>query len=161
MDKKKIGQIVAVLVLLVAGVVIGMNWQNWFGNEEPQKSLAEVESAEDWTGERKAPAEPSPTIDIPGYDRIQLKADATEQQVNFYNPENNTCYFKISLWQDDETKLWESKLLEPGKAIYDITLAEALASGSYENAKVKYECFSLGEQEPLNGSEIKLTLEVI
>ncbi|GAA2939010.1 hypothetical protein [Enterococcus raffinosus] len=159
MTKKKIGQLAGVLFLIVAGIFIGMNWQNWFG-EPLEAQLTDVESAEDWTGERKAAQKPSPTIDIPGYEKLQLKADSLEQTVNFHNPENNTCYFKISLWQDPETKLWESKLLAPGKAIYELTLDKTIAAGSYEEAMVKYECFSLENHEPLNGSEIKVTLEV-
>ena len=64
MTKKKIGQLAGVLFLIVAGIFIGMNWQNWFG-EPLEAQLTDVESAEDWTGERKAAQKPSPTIDIP------------------------------------------------------------------------------------------------
>lgn len=158
MNKKKNSTVVIVLLLLIAAVILGVNWQNWFG-QEPAPDLAAVELAEDWTGERKGEQKPASTIDIPGYEKIQLKAGSLEQAVNFYNPESNPCYFKLSLWKDAETKLWESKLLEPGKAIYDLTLDQPLAAGTYDQAMVKYECFSLENQTPLNGSEIKIILE--
>lgn len=154
MKKKSLIASILFVVLALGGFLIYRNLQQ----ENPL--LADVESAEDWKGERAVSKEPSPTIEIPGFDSISLKADTNEQQVNFHNPKKNTCYFKLSLWQDANTKLWESKLLEPGKAIYDLTLDQPLAAGTYDQAFLKYECFDLKEQEPLNGSEIKLTLNV-
>ena len=62
----------------------------------------------------------------------------------------------------DGTKIWESKFIEPGNGIYDIELNQELEEGDYENAILKYECFSMNEQQtPLNGSEIKFNLHVI
>lgn len=154
MKKKSLIVSILLVVFLVGGLLIYQSRQS------DDKLLAEVESAEDWKGERAVSREPSPTIEIPGFDSIPLKAEATKQQVNFHNPKKNTCYFKLSLWQDAETKLWESKLLEPGKAIYELTLDQPLAAGTYDQAMLKYECFSLKDQEPLNGSEIRLSLAV-
>lgn len=154
MKKKSLIASIVLVVLVLGGFLIYRNLQ------EENPLLADVESAEDWTGERAASKEPSPTIEIPGFDSLSLKADTNKQQVNFHNPKKNTCYFKLSLWQDAQTKLWESKLLEPGKAIYDLTLDQPLSTGIYDQAFLKYECFDLKEQEPLNGSEIKLTLNV-
>lgn len=154
MKKKSLIASILLVFFLIGSFMIYRHLQN------DETLLADVESAEDWTGERAISKEPSPTIEIPGFDHISFKADSKEQQVNFHNPKKNTCYFKLSLWQDAETKLWESKLLEPGKAIYDLTLDQPLAAGTYDQAFLKYECFSLEKQEPLNGSEIKLTLNV-
>ena len=82
--------------------------------------------------------------------------------MNLYNPEQNTCYFRMTLLLSDGTQLWQSGLIEPGKGIYDITLEQTLAAGTYEDAVLKYECFAMDDaQTPLNGSEIKLTLNVI
>ena len=93
---------------------------------------------------------------------MTFKADAAEQAVNLYNPKQNTCYFKMSLYLKDDTKLWESNLVEPGKGIYEMELLQSLPAGSYEDAILKYECFAMDEkQTPLNGSEIKLTLKVM
>lgn len=53
-------------------------------------------------------------------------------------------------------------MVEPGKGLYEITLDEEVTAGEYENAILKYECFTLDEnQYALNGSEIKLKLVVI
>lgn len=124
---------------------------------------AGVSFAEDYTGNRPTykggKIENTDTIACPGYKALGMKADTVPQQVNFYNPEENNCYFKISLKLEDGTLLWESELLEPGKAFYDIDLLKTLPEGEYPNTTLKYECFAMNEERTaLNGSEIRLTL---
>ena len=76
-----------------------------------------------------------------------------------YNPENNACYFRISLLLDGGA-LWRSDLLAPGQTAPQQMLSRALAAGEY-SAVLKYECFAdEAETVPLNGSEIALTLRV-
>lgn len=167
--KGKTGKILLLIVLVIllvgAGVFVGLNWNNWFGEDAPKGGgLTTDENAQDWTGEQDVyeGEKNTDTIDIPGYGSITLKADSADQSVNLYNPEQNTCYFRMTLLLSDGTQLWQSGLIEPGKGIYDITLEQALAAGTYENAVLKYECFAMDDaQTPLNGSEIKLTLNVI
>lgn len=127
----------------------------------------------------------NPNISIPGYESLDFMAGKKKQSVNFYNPEENTCYFRISLVleqgngaetgnasgeapgneqgaagsAESETVLWTSELIEPGEQVKSIELVQALESGEYP-ALLKYECFSLKDQTPLNGSNIALTLRV-
>lgn len=168
MNKKVRIILMAVLLIVLAGggVFVGMNWNNWFGQEEAEPAVTEGvdENAEVYTGDKSTYTgeKNTDTIDIPGFDSMTFKADVTDQAVNLYNPEQNSCYFKMSLLLSDRTLLWESGLIEPGRAVYNITLKEALGIGSYEDAILKYECFSMDEgQTPLNGSEIKFVLNVI
>ncbi|MDT2659273.1 tRNA (uracil-5-)-methyltransferase [Enterococcus hulanensis] len=160
MNRKKAIAIIFTVFLIIVGIVINQNWSKISGKDTP---LAEIDkTAESWDGERKQKsAEEEPMIQIPGYEMVKIKADSLEQQGNFFNPEENTCYFRISLWQDSTTKLWESKLIEPGSGIYTLTLDHAVEKGTYDQAFLKYECFSLENQEPLNGSEVQLILESI
>lgn len=165
--ESKTGKIVLLLLLVLllagTGVFVGLNWNRWFG-ETPAEGPATDQDAVDWTGEQEVyqGEKNTDTIDIPGYGSITLKADDTEQAVNLYNPEQNTCYFRMTLLLSDGTQLWQSGLIEPGKGIYDLTLEQTLAAGTYEEAVLKYECFAMNEEQtPLNGSEIKLTLNVI
>ena len=162
--------ILLAVILVGGGVLVGLNWSRWFGQEaapaaSTDTSQAQVDtSAEEYTGDREVyqGEKNTDTIDIPGYDAINLKAGETEQAVNFYNPEQNTCYFQMSLLLFDGTQLWKSDLVEPGMAIYNITLNQPLEAGQYEDATLKYECFAMDDaQTPLNGSEIKLTLNVL
>jgi hypothetical protein len=96
-------------------------------------------------------------IAIPGYKSITIAANQTDVKVNFNNPEGNPCYFVISLILDDGTVLYQSKMIEPGKGLYDITLTKALSPGQY-GATVKYETYSLSDQTPMNGAEVQIAL---
>lgn len=98
-----------------------------------------------------------PGIAIPGYKSITIAANATDVKVNFQNPEGNPCYFEISLILADGTVLYKSKMVEPGKGLYDITLTQALAAGEYD-AIVKYDTFSLSDLTPMNGAEVQIKL---
>lgn len=152
------------LILVGGGILVGINWNHWFGEKDASVTADLDENAEDYTGDREVyqGEKNTDTIDIPGFEALNMKAGTTEQSVNLYNPEQNTCYFKMSLILADGTVLWESDLVAPGKAIYELTLTEALDAGEYADTILKYECFAMDEaQTPLNGSEIKLTLHVL
>ena len=121
-------------------------------------------NAQTWQGEQQTYTGPknTDTIDIPGFDVMNLQAGVTKQAVNLHNPPQNTCYFRITLLLADGTQLYQSGLLEPGTGLYEIELAQTLSAGQYPDATLKYECFTMDEaQSPLNGSEIKLTLNVM
>lgn len=101
------------------------------------------------------------SIAIPGYEMLELKADSKEQSLCFPNPEQNTCYFQISLFLEDGTLLWKSELIEPGKRSEPIVLAESLSKGTYPKAVLRYSCYRMDEDlTPLNGAETKVTLRV-
>ena len=161
---KMILLILLAVILVCGGVFVGINWNNWFGKEDTPAAAGVDENAEDYTGEREVyqGEKNTDTIDIPGFDAINLKAGTTKQSVNLYNPEQNTCYFKMTISLSDGTTLWESDLIEPGKGLYEIELKKTLEAGTYENAVLKYECFTLDEaQSPLNGAEVKFTIHVL
>jgi len=115
----------------------------------------------------------NPNIAIPGYASLTFKAEEKEQSVDFFNPEENTCYFRMSLVMKEEdaqetenghsareeTVLWTSEYLEPGEHIKSIQLERELEEGDYP-ASLRYECFSLKDERQLNGSNVKLTLSV-
>ena len=115
----------------------------------------------------------NPNISIPGYESLDFKAGKTKQSVDFYNPDDNTCFFRISLVLKDETDtangeegnageetvLWTSDFIEPGEHVQSIKLRKELESGEY-TATLKYECFRLQDKTPLNGSNVELTLNV-
>lgn len=117
--------------------------------------------------------EMNPNIAIPGYESLEFKAGKEKQSVDFYNPDENTCFFRISLVVKDETDtangeegnageetvLWTSDFIEPGEHVKSIKLSKELESGEYA-AILKYECFSLKDKTPLNGSNVELMLKV-
>ncbi len=55
--KGKTGKIILLIVLVIllvgAGVFVGLKWNNWFGEDTPQSGgLTTDENARDWTGEQ-------------------------------------------------------------------------------------------------------------
>lgn len=75
-------------VLLVAGgVFAGLNWNRWFGQDAAPASSTDTApdqvdtSAEEYTGDREVyqGEKNIDTIDIPGYDVINLQAGETRQ----------------------------------------------------------------------------------
>ena len=98
-------------------------------------------------------------ISIPGYETLDFAAGKTAQTVNLKNPPENACTFVLSLTLDDGTTLWTGKALKPGEEFTRITLSKALDVGEYA-ATLHYDCYTIEDNKPLNGAEIKLTIEV-
>lgn len=100
-------------------------------------------------------------IKIPGYSKIVIEEGQTEVDVDFFNPEENTVYFQITLQlTDDGTVLYESKFMEPGQHLYKITLLEQVEQGEYDMTIV-YKTYSMDENyAPKNGASVNCILEV-
>ena len=111
--------------------------------------------------ERFAEATPGSgeNIAIPGYEKLTFAAGKRAQTVNLQNPAENACTFVLTLSLTDGEALWTGKALSPGEAFTRITLSKALDAGDYP-ATLRYDCFSLQDNTPLNGAEIQLTIEV-
>ena len=111
--------------------------------------------------ERFAEANPGSgeNIAIPGYEKLSFAAGKTAQAVNLKNPAENACTFVLTLTLEGGETLWTGEALSPGEAFTRITLSKALDVGEY-GATLHYDCFSLNDNTPLNGAEIKLTLSV-
>ena len=100
-------------------------------------------------------------ISIPGYEMLELKADSKQQTIALSNPPQNNCYFEISLYLQDGTLMWESELIEPGKASKPLVLTKELTKGYYPKSVLRYACFAMNkDRTPLNGAETKVTLWV-
>lgn len=158
-EKKAVKYSVNILVLaavLVCGLAIG-GFFNKAPDDEKTKIADGVEYAED---KDYSDVEDKDNISIPGYDTFTFEAGKKEQEVTLFNPEENTCYFKMSLILEDGTVIWTSDLLEPGKAFQKIVLDKALDKGAYKDVLLKYDCFSLKDRSQLNGAEIKVDIEV-
>ena len=98
-------------------------------------------------------------IAIPGYEKLSFAAGRTSQTVNLKNPAENACTFVLSLSLTDGETLWTGKALSPGETFTRITLTRALDAGEYP-ATLHYDCYTVKDNQPLNGAEIQLILEV-
>lgn len=98
------------------------------------------------------------SISIPGKESMKVQANAKSVSVDLYNPENNKCYFEISILLEDGTELYKSKLVKPGQNIYKINLNKELAKGTY-NATIHYSTYTMdGNYTPLNGANVPVKL---
>lgn len=152
-----IGLSVLAGILLIAGVYGVI--QKGERNAPPALEGNTVDSAEEENDDKES-ALADKKIAVPGADLMIFKANQKKQTVNLYNPEKNSCYFKISLLLEDGTLLYQSDLIAPGKGIEEIELSRALPGGNYENAILKYECFAMDQNNtPLNGAEFSFTIQ--
>lgn len=97
-------------------------------------------------------------IQIPAVTGLNMRAGQLEQTVDFYNPQENTCYFVITLCLSDDTEIYKSDMLAPGEHITAITLSQELQRGLYRNCRMIYNCYALDGKTKLNGSNVVLEI---
>lgn len=156
---------VVVLSVVVIGLIALVLWRNGIFDtlkitEDRKVSLSTGKVIEGEISYTEEELSDKTSISVPGYDRLILKSNKKRQKVNLYNPKENSCYFALSLILEDGTVIWQSELLEPDTMFDYIFLTKELKAGNYENVTLKYDCFSLKDKTPLNGSEIVLNLLV-
>lgn len=156
---------ILILLMLVGSVMLGWNWNRWFGPDRQDAPAFTPEldpNASEWVGERlpdKSTGE-SVGIKIPGYPSISLPADRQEVVMALLNPEGNPCYFTFELvLRDTGEVLYTSGLVPPGQAIYDVTLSRALPAGEY-NATIRISTTSLEDGSAMNGANMETVLIV-
>lgn len=170
-SKKTLIIALIVLLLLIAGVVtLALGWNTWFGSGAPQGPVVTPtgeldidENAGDWNGQTlpdKTDDAPAVGIKIPGYPSITLPKDQKTVNVALLNPEGNPCYFTFEIvLKETGESLYKSKLVPPGKAITEITMARALSAGQYE-ATIKISTTSLEDGSAMNGANVETVLIV-
>lgn len=159
--------LVIVLLLIAGGIALGLNWHNWFGEDEPAAVSGAFNpdldpNAQDWTGEQLEDRSDDAVegIKIPGYPSITLPADTEDVTVALLNPEGNPCYFTFELVLSDTGEvLYTSGMVAPGKVLTDITLSRPLAAGEY-NATIKISTVSLEDGSAMNGANVETVLVV-
>ena len=154
-------RIMFLMVLVTIVVCMGILYKN--GAFVPGNRKVDIETGKvhmETTSYSDSSLEENMSISVPGYEKLEFTAGKKMQRVYLYNPKGNTCYFKLNLTLEDGTVIWQSDLLEPGMAFNRIQLEQTLEKGIYENVTLNYECYSLVDQRKLNGSAIKLYLEV-
>ena len=150
--KKKLPIILLLLLLLLSFLYIPLSDSGRF------PFLPADKNAETWEGEKPLPQQGNNAeISIPGFKTLVFYADQIEQKVNLYNPENNICLFRMTIYADNE-KVYQSGFVEPGKGFYAISLEKTLPKGEYEGLLL-YECF-LTDGTQLNGAEVEFNLIV-
>lgn len=144
--------ILSFLLLVAVAVIVVLVW-----NRRPSESPDETTISE-----QSEPVEKlTDSINIPGYVLLTFNEGELTQNFAVPNPEENTCFFKISLVLSDGTVLWTSDMVAPGENSGNIVLSKTMEKGDYPDAILKFECFTdeAGTQA-LNGAETNLTIRV-
>lgn len=159
--KRKWIILAAVLVILAAAAGLFLTFGTRMENPDG-KGIVLEEGAEDWDGEMKDMSEGQTGIKIPGYGEITVPAGETTWKITLANPEENTCYFKYTITIDDsENPIYESDLIEPGKAVREFEVTEPLEAGDYE-IHLNISTYAMDEElTPLNGAVVKAVLHVV
>ena len=162
-NRKKRQWIILAAVLVILAAAAGLFLTFGTRRENPDgKGIVLEEGAEDWDGEMKDMSEGQTGIKIPGYGEITVPAGETTWKITLANPEENTCYFKYTVTIDDsENPIYESDLIEPGKAVREFDVTEPLEAGDYE-IHLNISAFTMDESlTALNGADVKAVLHVI
>lgn len=155
MKKKKCFLIIICIVVLLLIAFIFLSGRK---GREDNPLLPIDELAEKWNGNQDLPSEgKNKQIDVPGFKSLVFISNQTSQKVNFYNPSENDCLFKLTLYADDK-QLWESGYIQPSDGYYDIEISNPLDVGEYEG-KLIYQCYK-EDGTQLNSAVVSFKLTV-
>lgn len=153
--KKKQILVISIAVLIVVFILLLMFLRSCQCSKPPPNEKETTETnVLDFTPNNES----SDSIIIPGINGMNLKSNQLEQKVDFYNPDENNCYFQISLYLSDNTLIWQSDLIKPSEHITQITLKQKLQRGLYRNCRLVYDCYTLDDKTTLNGGQVKLEI---
>lgn len=162
-DKRDTITSVVFLSLVVLGIIIAILYNGGvFSNLSSGDRKINMDTGKVVKGVSELTQDINENSDIlyPGYGELSLKAGKKKQDIYLHNPKENTCYFQMSLILSDGRTIWQSGYLEPGNAFNRIEISEALEKGTYENAVLRYDSYSITDGRKLNGSSINLTIKV-
>lgn len=143
-----------ILLLIMSGVGLWALFNNKGNLLDPD--------AEDYTPKIQVPKNTDASkIAIPGYSDIRIPEGSTAH-ISLWNPEGNPCYFKFIITLDEtKEQLYESGLVEPGKAVTEQKLSRKLKEGSYA-ITIKIKSYSLNDAEKeMNGGQVQTDLIVV
>lgn len=159
-------------VLIIAALVLWLNWGRWFGGAPTLVPAATATprpqlSIDPGAGVRIT-ATPRPAegggISIPGWGSITLPAGQTDVTVDFPNPEANADKYYLSFalrLKESGEVLYTSGLVPPGLTIQHITLSRPLEEGRYK-AVVHVQPYKMDEaQTPTNNADMETELIVV
>ena len=128
--------IIIVFLLIPKSKKNGIKWQSEQSNEVEKKYIT-----------------------LQGFSQLTFTAGTTQQKVNFYNPESNTCIMDIQLYLPDEELLLEEKDIYPGYGIAVCNISRPLEAGYYKNCKLIVKCRS-SDGIQYNGAVMSIDVNV-
>ena len=161
MKNKKGILILSGSILVIAMIAVGLYFlltkKDSDSDIKPDPDMV-AESEPDTVVESDSGTEKPEGIRIPGYPRITIQADTKDVTMNLINPEGNPCYFTFEIVLTDENEtIYVSEMVEPGKAVTNVTLSRELEKGEYP-AVIKITTTSLEDGLAMNGANVETVL---
>ncbi len=126
------------------------------------KGLVIADDASAWTQNLEDKSDGEPGIKIPGYGELTIAGDTENFHLSLVNPEDNPCYFKYTLQIGGTSDiLYESDLIEPGKAITEFAVDDLPEAGDYD-LFINISTYSMDDQmSSMNGAQVKTVLHIV
>ncbi len=166
-NKKRIKAIViascCAALTAAAVMILHSNWAGWFNGVQQQAGIVMKldKDAEEWNSSGLSGGAESAGIKIPGYETVRFPKGTRKVELPLVNPVENNCYFAFELILDSTgEQLYESGLVEPGKAVSKITLKRALDEGEYK-ITIRVKPYDMQSMAALNGANVQAKLYVI
>lgn len=101
-------------------------------------------------------------IIIPAFQPLNVRAGDTGVKTVLWNPEKNQVYFQFQLvLKNTQEVIYESRLVPPGQAIYELSLKRSIDAGVYPLI-VRVSTYDIEEYEQqMNGGEVETSLNVV
>lgn len=159
--KKKLLILVLVLAVFSGIGVMGMRYAKK-DHAAAGKGLVLEENAQEWNKDLTDVSAGQRGIKIPGYADISVSREDRNWKITLVNPEENPCYFQYTLeLAETGTILYESGLIEPGKAVMEFEPENVPEAGDYE-LYLNISTYSYDEDKtPMNGAQVKAELHII
>jgi hypothetical protein len=145
-------------LVLVTGILYGQ-----YSYQRTDVNASGLLIEQDTVNIPEATALPTSTgIKIPGYAMIEVEHSTGNAQIDLINPADNPCVFQYSLtYASDNKEIYQSQLIEPGKAVCGFTLDQVPDIGVYDII-IQISTYSLDESRTsMNGAQIKAVLNVV
>ena len=155
---KTIISTIAIIIIVILLVLLGLK----SCDRVKQYMVATPDqSAVEWQGEQTI-KNPNPKTSagsyIPGFAVLNLVSNTKNQKVNFYNPSENSCYFKMYLFIDNEL-VWKSDYIKPGTGFYDIQLSRTFVPCTTKGY-LKIECYTMAETRLTKTVNVNFDVEI-
>lgn len=161
--------VICILLLVILGLIafIFLGRKPSVSNVPGPGTNLEIETGvEDTEKKKETKAGSAPNIVMPGWGTITVKADSTEIDVPFKNPDANEGYYYMTfalMIENGEAEggyetLYQSGLVEPGKFLNTITLSRPIPPGTYE-AIVHIQPYTMDDSRTAtNNGNVKIKL---
>lgn len=124
----------------------------------PEPPVLEIADGQEWNGKLPQNGEQSrassESIEIPGYAEMYLDKD--NKEILLINPKGNTVYFVYTVNDESGNKIYETKAIEPNKAV-SVNLYDELKVGEHKLSFV-IATYDIETKAPCNGATQEVTV---